>query len=143
MLVITAHSFAGQRVFFVGARFALISARRDRLGRSPSREEEASAVAVIRAARLSMMLAGARSGSPSAPIDPGRVGEPAVARTCWRCRSTCSACGRGAAHGVVSSSPRSLVILRGSDGQTCLRGGDAARTRRTCVPLRTNQAFVF
>ena len=65
--------------FFVGAEFALISARRDRL-EALAEQGKASAVAVIRAGeRLSMMLAGAQLGITVCSIVLGRVGEPAVA----------------------------------------------------------------
>ena len=65
--------------FFVGAEFALISARRDRL-ESLAEQGKRSAVAVIRAGEnLSLMLAGAQLGITVCSILLGRVGEPAVA----------------------------------------------------------------
>jgi CBS domain containing-hemolysin-like protein len=65
--------------FFVGAEFALISARRDRL-EALAEQGKHSAVAVIRAGQsLPVMLAGAQLGITVCSILLGRVGEPAVA----------------------------------------------------------------
>ncbi|MGA9375870.1 MAG: hemolysin family protein [Mycobacterium sp.] len=65
--------------FFVGAEFALISARRDRL-EALAEQGKKRAVAVMRAAEnLSLMLAGAQLGITICSILLGRVGEPAVA----------------------------------------------------------------
>src|SRR4051812_22702480 len=65
--------------FFVGAEFALISARRDRL-ETLAEQGKHSAVEVIRAGeQLSLMLAGAQLGITVCSILLGRVGEPAVA----------------------------------------------------------------
>ncbi|MGH3640598.1 MAG: hemolysin family protein [Mycobacterium sp.] len=69
----------GANAFFVGAEFALISARRDRL-EALAEQGKKSAVTVIRAGeRLSSMLAGAQLGITICSILLGRVGEPAVA----------------------------------------------------------------
>jgi CBS domain containing-hemolysin-like protein len=65
--------------FFVGAEFALISARRDRL-EALAEQGKRGAVTVIRAGEnLSVMLAGAQLGITVCSILLGRVGEPAVA----------------------------------------------------------------
>ena len=65
--------------FFVGAEFALISARRDRL-EALAEQGKHSAVTVIRAGEnLPVMLAGAQLGITVCSILLGRVGEPAVA----------------------------------------------------------------
>ncbi|OBA90350.1 hypothetical protein A5662_23270 [Mycobacteriaceae bacterium 1482268.1] len=65
--------------FFVGAEFALISARRDRL-EALAEQGKRRAVIVIRAGQnLSVMLAGAQLGITICSILLGRVGEPAVA----------------------------------------------------------------
>jgi CBS domain containing-hemolysin-like protein len=65
--------------FFVGAEFALISARRDRL-EALAEQGKRTAVTVIRAGEnLSVMLAGAQLGITVCSIILGRVGEPAVA----------------------------------------------------------------
>jgi CBS domain containing-hemolysin-like protein len=65
--------------FFVGAEFALISARRDRL-EALAEQGKKSAYTVIRAGEsLSLMLAGAQLGITAASILLGRIGEPAVA----------------------------------------------------------------
>src|SRR5438132_4692613 len=69
----------GCNAFFVGAEFALISARRDRL-EALAEQGKHSAVAVIRAGEnLPLMLAGAQLGITICSIALGRVGEPAVA----------------------------------------------------------------
>ena len=69
----------GANAFFVGAEFALISARRDRL-EALAEQGKHSAVTVIRAGKnLSQMLAGAQLGITICSILLGRVGEPAVA----------------------------------------------------------------
>ena len=65
--------------FFVGAEFALISARRDRL-EALAEQGRHRAVTVIRAGQnLPVMLAGAQLGITICSILLGRVGEPAVA----------------------------------------------------------------
>jgi CBS domain containing-hemolysin-like protein len=65
--------------FFVGAEFALISARRDRL-EALAEQGKNSAFTVIRAGeKLSLMLAGAQLGITACSILLGRIGEPAVA----------------------------------------------------------------
>lgn len=65
--------------FFVGAEFALISARRDRL-ETLAEQGKGRAATVIRAGQnLSVMLAGAQLGITVCSILLGRVGEPAVA----------------------------------------------------------------
>ncbi|OSC39801.1 hemolysin family protein [Mycobacterium decipiens] len=70
----------GANAFFVGAEFALISARRDRL-EALAEQGKASAVIVIRAGeQLPAMLAGAQLGVTVSSILLGRIGEPAVAR---------------------------------------------------------------
>ncbi|CAM4451831.1 Hemolysin C [Mycobacterium basiliense] len=66
--------------FFVGAEFALISARRDRL-EALAEQGRASAVTVIRAGeQLPSMLAGAQLGVTVASILLGRIAEPAGAQ---------------------------------------------------------------
>src|SRR6185437_15410608 len=65
--------------FFVGAEFALISARRDRL-EALAEQGKAAAVTVIRAGeQLPSMLAGAQLGVTAASLLLGRIGEAAVA----------------------------------------------------------------
>ena len=65
--------------FFVGAEFALISARRDRL-EALAEQGRRSAVTVIRAGEnLSLMLAGAQLGITVCSILLGRIAEPAIA----------------------------------------------------------------
>ncbi|OBK29701.1 hypothetical protein A5634_17700 [Mycobacterium asiaticum] len=65
--------------FFVGAEFAMISARRDRL-EALAEQGRTRAVTVIRAGeQLPAMLAGAQLGVTVASILLGRIAEPAVA----------------------------------------------------------------
>jgi CBS domain containing-hemolysin-like protein len=65
--------------FFVGAEFALITARRDRL-EALQAQGKRSATTVIRAGEhLSMMLAAAQLGVTICSLLLGRIGEPAVA----------------------------------------------------------------
>ncbi|BBX73450.1 HlyC/CorC family transporter [Mycobacterium shinjukuense] len=79
LAVLLAILLIGANAFFVGAEFALISARRDRL-EALAEQGRASAVTVIRAGeRLPLMLAGAQLGVTVASILLGRIGEPAVA----------------------------------------------------------------
>ena len=69
----------GANAFFVGAEFALISARRDRL-EALAEQGKKRAVTVMRAGEnLSVMLAGAQLGITICSILLGRVGQPAVA----------------------------------------------------------------
>ena len=77
--VILTFALLAANAFFVGAEFALISARRDRL-ETLAEQGKHSAVAVIRAGEnLPLMLAGAQLGITICSILLGRVGEPAVA----------------------------------------------------------------
>lgn len=78
----------GANAFFVGAEFALISARRDRL-EALAEQGKKRAVTVMHAAEnLSLMLAGAQLGITICSILLGRVASP-PSRTCWRNRSRC------------------------------------------------------
>jgi CBS domain containing-hemolysin-like protein len=65
--------------FFVGAEFALISARRDRLESLAEQGKKRAGIVIRAAERLSLMLAGAQLGITVCSILLGRVGEPAVA----------------------------------------------------------------
>ena len=77
-LILTALLIAAN-AFFVGAEFALISARRDRL-EALAEQGKRAAVTVMRAGEdLAVMLAGAQLGITVGSIVLGRVGEPAVA----------------------------------------------------------------
>lgn len=70
--------------FFVGAEFALISARRDRL-EALEAQGKRGATTVIRAGEhLSMMLAAAQLGITIASLLLGRIGEPAIAHLLTR-----------------------------------------------------------
>jgi CBS domain containing-hemolysin-like protein len=70
----------GCNSFFVGAEFALISARRDRL-EALEAQGKRSARTVIRAGEhLSMMLAAAQLGITICSLLLGRIGEPALAQ---------------------------------------------------------------
>ena len=87
--------------FFVGAEFALISARRDRL-EALAEQGKRSAVTVIRAGQnLSVMLAGAQLGITICSILLGRVGEPAVAHLLEPPFDLVGVPDAVAAHGVV------------------------------------------
>ncbi|MBF6327939.1 hemolysin family protein [Nocardia transvalensis] len=69
----------GGNAFFVGAEFALITARRDRL-EALAAQGKRRANTVIRAGEhLSMMLAAAQLGVTICSLLLGRIGEPAVA----------------------------------------------------------------
>ncbi|WP_067666244.1 hemolysin family protein [Nocardia miyunensis] len=69
----------GCNAVFVGAEFALISARRDRL-EALEAQGKRGATTVIRAGEhLSMMLAAAQLGITIASLLLGRIGEPAIA----------------------------------------------------------------
>lgn len=78
--VLLALLLIGANAFFVGAEFALISARRDRL-EALAEQGKATAVTVIRAGeQLPAMLTGAQLGVTVSSILLGRVGEPAVVK---------------------------------------------------------------
>jgi len=69
----------GANAFFVGAEFALISARRDRL-ETLAEQGRSRAVTVIRAGeQLPLMFAGHQLGITVCSLLLGRLGEPAVA----------------------------------------------------------------
>lgn len=65
--------------FFVGAEFALISARRDRLEALAEQGKRSATTAIRAGENLSVMLAGAQLGITVCSIALGRVGEPAIA----------------------------------------------------------------
>ncbi|EUA70200.1 hypothetical protein I540_2382 [Mycobacteroides abscessus subsp. bolletii 1513] len=65
--------------FFVGAEFALISARRDRLEALAEAGKKRAVTVMMAGQNLSLMLAGAQLGITICSILLGRVGEPAVA----------------------------------------------------------------
>lgn len=65
--------------FFVGAEFALISARRDRLEALAERGRRRAHTVIAAGEQLSLMLAGAQLGITICSILLGRVAEPAVA----------------------------------------------------------------
>ena len=79
LALLAAVALLGANAFFVGAEFALISARRDRL-EAMAAAGTASAGTVIRAhADLSRMLAASQLGITISSLLLGRLGEPAVA----------------------------------------------------------------
>ncbi|MBN9108089.1 MAG: HlyC/CorC family transporter [Pseudonocardia sp.] len=65
--------------FFVGAEFALISARRDRLEAMAQSGDAAARTVLAASADLSRMLAASQLGITIASLLLGRLGEPAVA----------------------------------------------------------------
>ncbi len=79
LALIAAVALLGANAFFVGAEFALISARRDRL-EAMAAAGTAAAGTVLRAhADLSRMLAASQLGITISSLLLGRLGEPAVA----------------------------------------------------------------
>jgi magnesium and cobalt exporter, CNNM family len=69
----------GLNAFFVGAEFALVSARRDRLEAMVDRGVDRARIVMRAAERTSMMMAGAQFGITLCTIALGALGEPAVA----------------------------------------------------------------
>jgi len=69
----------GANAFFVGAEFALITARRDRLETLQAQGRRRARTVIEAGEQLSLMLAGAQLGITICSILLGRVGEPAVA----------------------------------------------------------------
>ncbi len=65
--------------FFVGAEFALIAARRDRLVALEEAGKKRARTVIKAGERLSLMLAGSQLGITICSILLGRVGEPAIA----------------------------------------------------------------
>jgi len=79
LALLAAAVLLGANAFFVGAEFALVSARRDRLD-AMARSGVAGARTVLRAgADLSRMLAASQLGITICSLLLGRLGEPAVA----------------------------------------------------------------
>ncbi len=77
--LLAAVALLGANAFFVGAEFALVSARRDRLD-AMARARVAGARTVLRASGdLSRMLAASQLGITICSLLLGRLGEPAVA----------------------------------------------------------------
>ncbi|MFD3744312.1 hemolysin family protein [Nocardia sp. NPDC058633] len=77
-IVLTVLLLAGN-AFFVGAEFALISARRDRLEALVAQGKKKAQTVIEAGENLSMMLAAAQLGITICSILLGRVGEPAIA----------------------------------------------------------------
>jgi CBS domain containing-hemolysin-like protein len=69
----------GLNAFFVGAEFALVSARRDRLEAMADRGVDRARMVIRAAERTSIMMAGAQFGITLCTIALGALGEPAVA----------------------------------------------------------------
>lgn len=65
--------------FFVGAEFALVSSRRDRLESLAEQGKHRAQRVIAAGEQLSLMLAGSQLGITICSIALGRVGEPAVA----------------------------------------------------------------
>ncbi|MGH3757065.1 hemolysin family protein [Actinophytocola sp.] len=66
--------------FFVGAEFALVSARRDRLEALAEQGVDRARIVMRAAERTSLMMAGAQLGITLCTIGLGALGEPTVAR---------------------------------------------------------------
>ncbi len=77
--VVLAVLLLGGNAFFVGAEFALITARRDRLETLEAQGRRGARTVIEAGEQLSLMLAGAQLGITICSILLGRVGEPAVA----------------------------------------------------------------
>ena len=82
--------------FFVGAEFALVSARRDRLEAMAERGVDRARIVMRAAEHTSMMMAGAQLGITLCTIGLGALGEPTVAyylesllRPARACRPRC------------------------------------------------------
>ncbi|ONI87478.1 hypothetical protein ALI144C_08775 [Actinosynnema sp. ALI-1.44] len=69
----------GLNAFFVGAEFALVSARRDRLEAMADRGVDRARTVMRAAEKTSLMMAGAQFGITLCTIALGALGEPAVA----------------------------------------------------------------
>lgn len=69
----------GLNALFVGAEFALVSARRDRLEAMADRGIDRARMVIRAAERTSLMMAGAQFGITLCTIALGALGEPAVA----------------------------------------------------------------
>jgi CBS domain containing-hemolysin-like protein len=65
--------------FFVGAEFALISSRRDRLEALQNRGNTRAKIVINASKNVSLMLAGAQLGITICSLLLGRLGEPAIA----------------------------------------------------------------
>jgi CBS domain containing-hemolysin-like protein len=80
LALLAAIALLGANAFFVGAEFALVSARRDRLEGLAASGSGAAVDTVLRAhADLSRMLAASQLGITICSLLLGRLGEPAVA----------------------------------------------------------------
>ncbi|MGH3854067.1 MAG: hemolysin family protein [Pseudonocardiaceae bacterium] len=66
--------------FFVGAEFALISARRDRLETMANHGVQRAATVILAGQRLPLMLAAAQLGITVSSLGLGSLGEPALAQ---------------------------------------------------------------
>ena len=79
LAILAAIALLGANAFFVGAEFALISARRDRLEAMASGGVAAAGTVLRAGADLSRMLAASQLGITICSLLLGRLGEPAVA----------------------------------------------------------------
>ncbi|MBP2337950.1 CBS domain containing-hemolysin-like protein [Saccharothrix coeruleofusca] len=77
--LVTAVLLLAGNAFFVGAEFALISARRDRLETMLERGVSRAATVIAAGREVSLMLAGAQLGITICSLLLGRLAEPAVA----------------------------------------------------------------
>ena len=121
--------------FFVGAEFALISARRDRL-EALAEQGKRSAVTVIRAGREPVADAGRRAARHHVcSILLGRVGEPAVAHLLETPFDLLGMPDARAAHGVVrrrDHDRRGAARAARRDGAEEHRDRRARNRRRCC-----------
>ncbi|MEO9223039.1 MAG: hemolysin family protein [Mycobacteriaceae bacterium] len=77
--ILLALALLGGNAFFVGAEFALVTSRRDRLEALAEQGKQRARTVMAASERLSLMLAGSQLGITICSIVLGRVGEPAVA----------------------------------------------------------------
>jgi len=79
LAVVLALLLLAGNAFFVGAEFALVTARRDRLEALAEQGKHRARTVIAAGEQLSLMLAGSQLGITICSIALGRVGEPAVA----------------------------------------------------------------
>jgi len=79
LAILLAVALLGGNAFFVGAEFALVTSRRDRLEALAEQGKHRARTVIAAGEQLPLMLAGSQLGITICSIVLGRVGEPAVA----------------------------------------------------------------
>lgn len=100
----------GANAFFVGAEFALITARRDRLETLVAQGKKRAQTVIKAGEHLSLMLAGSQLGITICSILLGRVGEPAIAHLIERPMAALGA-PAGLLHPVAFTIALALVVV--------------------------------